>query len=249
MPTQRAAIVYGLLAGFLFAQPGNSQQTESTKNAGPFAAPKPAVDLKPGTHRYEARLSLGDRNLTLKATTTIQDQGGEWLVTETADGPMGGATEKTTIEKGTLIVHKRSIREGPATVELEHSAGKLTGKMTLNDKEQTVDAKLQGELFADGAGAFDSIGCLPLAEGYTATYSNFNLLANKEKRLQLRVTGSETISVPAGRFETFRIELTSADGGNDRATLWIAKDTRIPVKVSALMAEMGGATMISELQQ
>ena len=214
----------------------------------PADVPKPAVDLKPATHKYEAKISLGAQSMSVKTTTVIQERDGTWMVTETADTPMGPATEITTLEKGTLIVRKRSVRQGPSVIELEQSGSKLTGKMTMNGKERVVDVDLGGALFADGAGAFDSIGCLPLAEGYTATYRNYNLLANKEKTLQLKVTGVESITVPAGKFETFRIELTSADGGADKATLWIAKETRVPVKVSAVMAEMGGAAMTSELQ-
>jgi hypothetical protein len=53
--------------------------------------------------------------------------------------------------------------------------------------------------------------------------------------------------VPAGKFEAFKVELSSADGGPDKSTVWIAKDTRTPVKMSTVMAEMGGATLTAEL--
>ena len=53
--------------------------------------------------------------------------------------------------------------------------------------------------------------------------------------------------MPAGTFETFKVELSSADGGPDKSTVWIAKETRTPVKISTVMAEMGGATLTAEL--
>jgi len=55
------------------------------------------------------------------------------------------------------------------------------------------------------------------------------------------------VTVPAGKFDAFRVELKSADGGNDQSTIWIAKDSRQAVKVSAVLAAMGGATMTAEL--
>jgi hypothetical protein len=64
--------------------------------------------------------------------------------------------------------------------------------------------------------------------------------------MQLSVEGSETITVPAGTFTAFRVEVTSADG-SDKSTIWIAKDSRKPVKISTVMASMGGATMTAEL--
>ena len=57
----------------------------------------------------------------------------------------------------------------------------------------------------------------------------------------------EDVVVPAGRFQAFKVELSSADGGPDRSTVWIALESRIPVKASTLMAEMGGATLSAEL--
>jgi hypothetical protein len=106
---------------------------------------------------------------------------------------------------------------------------------------------LGGDLFSDGAGSPQAIGCLPLADGYTATFRNFDLQKQKSKLMQLKVTGSETVTVPAGKFETFKVEISSADGGNDQGTVWIAKDSRQAVKISSVIAEMGGAKMNAEL--
>jgi hypothetical protein len=53
--------------------------------------------------------------------------------------------------------------------------------------------------------------------------------------------------VPAGTFDTFKVELYSADGGPAKSTVWIDKDTRAPVKMSRLIAEVPGATLSAEL--
>jgi hypothetical protein len=55
--------------------------------------------------------------------------------------------------------------------------------------------------------------------------------------------------VPAGTSDAWKVEITSADGGNDRTTLWVAKDSRVPVKSSAVLAAMGGAVMTTELMK
>jgi len=121
--------------------------------------------------------------------------------------------------------------------------------MSLNGQERPISADLDGPLFADAAGAHQSIGRLPLAEGYTTTFRNFDLQKQKVKVMQLKVAGQESVTVPAGTFDSFRVELTSADGGAEKTTLWIAKDNRKPVKVSALMPQMGGATLTAELME
>jgi hypothetical protein len=69
------------------------------------------------------------------------------------------------------------------------------------------------------------------------------------KLLQLTVAGKEEIKVPAGTFDTLRVEISSADGGLDKKTVWIAGETHKVVKITAVLASMGGAVMTQELVQ
>ena len=47
---------------------------------------------------------------------------------------------------------------------------------------------------------FSGIACLPLTEGYTTSYRNFDVQTQKAKLLQLTVAGVESVTVPAGTF-------------------------------------------------
>jgi dipeptidyl aminopeptidase/acylaminoacyl peptidase len=218
-------------------------------DAASVSAPKPAMDLKPGTHQYQAKIALGPQEMALKTSTEIKEENGAWVATESVQTPMGAATDVTTLEKGTLIEKKRTAKQGPAALEFEFTGSKVTGKVNMGGGEKPVDADIGGPLFADGAGNFFAIGCLPLADGYTTTYRNFDLQKAKSKLMALKVAGSEKVKTPAGEFDSYKVEITSADGGSDRVTVWIAKDSRVPVKISAVVAALGGATMTSELVQ
>jgi hypothetical protein len=112
-----------------------------------------------------------------------------------------------------------------------------------------IAVDLGGALFADGAGADQAIASLPLAEGYTTTFRNFDVQAQKVKLLQLSVAGVESVTVPAGKFDAYRVEISSADGGSDKKTVWVAKDTHKVVKASAVVAAMGGALVTEELSE
>ena len=52
--------------------------------------PKVTADLKPGTYKYDAKLSLGDRQMELKISTAIQDAGNAWTAIEYTRHPPGG---------------------------------------------------------------------------------------------------------------------------------------------------------------
>jgi len=201
-----------------------------TKKLDPASvgAPKPAVDLKPGTYKYQAKLAMGGQEMALSISTTIKEENGAWTVTDVREAPMGQATDTATLEKGSLILLKRSVHQGPMTINVDFSGNKAVGAMNMNGQERPISVDLGGPLFADAAGARLAIACLPLAEGYTTTYRNFDLQKQKVKLIQLRVTGMENVTVPAGTFAAYKVELSSADGGSDKATVWIAKDIRGP---------------------
>ena len=215
--------------------------------AAAVGVPKPAVDLKPGTSKYQAKIAMGGQEIALGVSVAVKEEGGGWSVTQTMETPQGAAVQTVSLEKGTLIVRKVSVNQGPVSIDVDFAGGKASGKMSMSGQDRPVAADLGGELFADSASQWSSIGCLPLAEGYSATFRNFSLQTQKVKLLEAKVAGAETVTVPAGKFETWKVEITSADGGGDRATLWIAKDSRAAVKVSAVMASAGGAQMTAEL--
>jgi len=210
-------------------------------------APKPSLGLKPGTYRYKAKIAAGGQELSLDVTTTIKKENGAWTATDSAQSPMGDTTDTATLEEDTLLLQKREVSQGPIKIHIDFSGNKAAGSMSINGQDHPVNTDLGGPLFADAAGAPESIGCLPLADGYSTTFRNFDLQKLQVKIMQLKVAGAETVTVPAGTFDTFKVELTSADGGPDKETLWIAKDSRAAVKISAVMSQMGGATMTQEL--
>jgi dipeptidyl aminopeptidase/acylaminoacyl peptidase len=214
---------------------------------GTVGLPKPAVDLQPGTYKYKAKISMGGQEMAMDMSTTIKEDNGKWLATGTMQSAMGEASDVSTIEKGTLVVNKRTIKQGPATIDVTFAGNKATGNLNLNGQDRPISADLGGPVFADAAASELTIGALPLAEGYATTFRNFDVRKQKEKLLQLKVVGSESVTVPAGTFDTYKVELNSADGGGDKQTLWIAKDSRKPVKMTATLAEMGGATITQEM--
>jgi len=110
------------------------------------------------------------------------------------------------------------------------------------------NAALPGPLLADGAGSPQVLGTLPLAAGYKATFTNFDLMKQRAKQMQLEVTGQEKVTVPAGTFDAWKLEVVSTDGGNEKLTFWIDVKSRRYVKSTATLPQMGGALMTSELQ-
>lgn len=218
-------------------------------DAGTIGAPKPATDLQAGTYNYQVKIEMGGQQMNMKLSTAIQDGAGSWTATDQMDTPQGAATDTAMLEKGSLLLLKRSLKQGPVAIDLDFAGNKAAGKMSMNGQDKPIAVDLGGPLFADAAGSDQVIACLPLVEGYSTTFRNFDVQTQKVKLLQLTVAGKEEVKVPAGTFNALRVEISSADGGSDKRTLWIAGETRKVVKVTAVLASMGGAVMTQELVQ
>jgi dipeptidyl aminopeptidase/acylaminoacyl peptidase len=212
-------------------------------------APKPEVDLRPGTHNYKASIALGGQEIPLTLKTDIKEENGAWTVNETAQTPQGEITDVSTIEKGSLLLKRRFVKQGPMTIEMDVTPNKLSGTTTMSGQAKPIDADPGGALFADGAGAFEVLASLPLTAGYSLSFRNFDLQKQKAQIKQLKVVGIESVTVPAGTFDAYKVEITAADNEADKQTVWIDKASRKVLKITAVLTNLNGAILTSELTQ
>ena len=211
-------------------------------------APKIAAGLQPGTANYKARIDMGGQGIDLAIVSEIKDDESGWVVTESASTPMGQTVDRTVLAKDTLVVMKRTTTQGPVSIDFETKGNRATGTMKLPGQDRPIAVDLGGPLFADGAGGYFAVAALPLAEGYTTSFRNFDLQTQKVAIVELKVTGSEQVTVPAGAFDCYRVELLTT-GSGAKTTVWVSKADRKPVKIAAVMPAMNGATLTAELQK
>ncbi len=216
-------------------------------DANALQFPKVSGTLQPGTLRYQAKLTMGAQEVAIKVSSTVKEENGDWVVSESMESQMGVMTNESTLDKATLAIKKVKATQGPLAIGLTYEADKAVGKMSMNGQDQPINAPLTGPLFADGAGSMQSIAALPLAPGYTASFRNFDMQRQKEKLTRLEVTGMESITVPAGTFNCHKVDFASADGGGEKGTIWVDKETRKPAKMSFVLPSANGAVMLMEL--
>jgi hypothetical protein len=215
-------------------------------DAGAVGLPKAAFDLQPGIFKYKAMIEMGGQQVPLDVSTTIAEEAGGWIATDVIETPNGTVTQTSSMEKGTLAARKLGVKQGPVSIDLNFAGDKAAGNMSMSGKDTPISVDLGGPLFAEGAGAKQSVASLPLAEGYSTTYRNFDVQKQKVQLMQLKVSGVEKVVVPAGTFDTYKVEITS-EGGGDKETLWVTRDSHKAVKESAVLGSMGGAVFTQEL--
>ena len=214
------------------------------------APPTPVKTLTPSKNDYKISLNIQGNDVEMDMTTTIEEEDGQWKVTDKLISPMGEMVEVTHLDKTTLQPIKKVTKQGLMTIKLNYFDKKIEGSATMGLTEDEVKADIQGAMFAEGSGSKNVLSCLPLEVGYTTSFRNFEYQTKAVKVMKLEVLAKETVTVPAGTFETFKMELKPANGDSGSVTIWVSTDSeRLPVKTSAVVAAMGGAVMVSELQK
>lgn len=215
-------------------------------DAASITVPKVSTSLKPMTANYKGTLEVSGQTIPFTVTTEVKDENGMWAITDTAQMPMGLIKDSVWLNKTDLTLSKRSVNQGPVVIDLSFKDNKATGSMSMNGNARDIALDTGGALFADGAGAYNVLAALPLTEGYTATFRNLDMQTQKTKAMQLKVVGQEKVTVPAGTFDAYKLEITSPEDGS-RSMIWVAKDSRQVLKSTATLAQLGGAVISTEL--
>jgi dipeptidyl aminopeptidase/acylaminoacyl peptidase len=223
-----------------------------TESEGAIATPKPGLPLAPGTFTYRAVIALGGQSREMSVTTEIKDDAEGWAITDTATTPASGANpggtvvDRALVDKATLLLKKRTLTQGPNQIEYVVVGGKVVGQFLVGGQTRPFSADIGGELFNDAAGLYQSVATLPFAPDYKVAFRTFDVQVQRVRTVRLRVLGSEQVTVPAGAFDAFKIELANADD-EGKTTVWVAKDSRKVVKFVGVRPQLQGATVTSEL--
>ncbi|MBI3210867.1 MAG: prolyl oligopeptidase family serine peptidase [Candidatus Solibacter usitatus] len=210
------------------------------------AVAKPSRALSAGVYSFVANISLGAQKISMKQTTEIKEDGGNWSITEKTSSQMGESVDTALLDRNSLAQRKRTIKQGPAAIEMTSTDSKISGSFAMGGAPKTFEEETGGPLFSETGIGF-ILGALPLTDDYEAIFRGFDAMKMKPKVTQLKVAGSEKVTVAAGTFDAFKVEANAEDGSSS-ATYWIDKATRKPVKMSSVLAQMGGATLVAELQ-
>ena len=158
---------------------------------------------------------------------------------------MMGMSQTATIEADPTSLAPRKINEvvqmGGMTAEthIVYDGLHATGQAQEPDQQQgevktvqvdttLVEGTIDGDMLPLLLPAF------PLAEGASFTVHSFQSSADKVNVLTVKVAGVEDVTVPAGTFSTYRIEVT---GGEQPVTFFITRDTPRKIVKLELMTQ------------
>ena len=216
--------------------------------------PVAADRIRTGKAQYSATLKMSGQEMAISSTREIArretEDGPVVEIVSSSEGPMGSGTDRYVLEAGSMLPIERRVEQGPATIEVNYGAESVTGTIRAG-QEIPINVKLDAPAFgADGALETTILG-LALDADYRTTVRAVEIGMQQRVRYHsVEVLGAETVTVPAGEFETWKVQVEPIDDEGGGQTLWITREPpRIMVRAeTTLPPQMGGATVSSQLE-
>jgi hypothetical protein len=173
-------------------------------------------------------------------------EGNDWLRTDTV---MFGPVQQVLISRWTgafaAVSHSESL-SGPMTGEATATVagGRVGGEARLPPQaggERSFDAPVVPGMVFDGQ-EYAALAVADLAAGTTLAFPIFKVNTGEVATHTFRVTGLEQVTVPAGTFAAYRVEMT---GGQVPISIWLRQEgLHVPLRF-----ELQGMPVSVELER
>jgi zinc protease len=232
-PDQAVIVVVGdareLLAGLEAIAPVDLYDVEGA------ALDRDAIEVRAATERFDgARLQAGIRTYRFlmqgnplgTVTTTLARDGDAWVATSVMEGAISQRSEvRFTVAGMEPISSSMEMQQPGATLgyDLRYEDGRVRGRLDFPAQmggARDVDVEVPAGTLLPGMDEH-VVAAAELGEGRSITLPMFDGMSGSVTTLTLRVAGEESVTVPAGTFQAYRVELL---GGQQPLALLVRRD-------------------------
>ena len=213
MTAVRSALVAALLLPALLAGLACGLQPDK---------PPPTADLAitiPWPDQEQAHYQLLDRKSKKEmgeGTLSVTKQGDQYELSQSFQGAEGSSDESTvTVDAQTLkpLSFHRKLVLPNQTEEVEGDYDAALGVVNITEvkgeEDRPVPLRLAKNYYDNDTSLF-LWRAIPFAEGYTAAYYTVLTGSRAQAVVEIEVTGKEEVTVPAGTFQAWKMEIRSS---------------------------------------
>jgi hypothetical protein len=184
----------------------------------------------------------------LKRELKKSEAEGDYEIIDDMKTPMGNVLTRTFINSDNLLPLSQITKQGNEEIfKIYYGKDKITGKVKGAKEIRDIDFKLEKPVIASGSHLEFILGVLPLEEGYSTYLPFYDVTANEIQYSKINVLNIEDVSVKAGAFKCFKIEVIDLSDSKTNY-YWLSTDNRILLIKSEtkLPAQMGGGVLVTE---
>ncbi|MBN1886309.1 MAG: S9 family peptidase [Candidatus Krumholzibacteriota bacterium] len=219
------------------------------------SAALPAIDpslAAPSTRTYASTLEMMGQEIPIESKVVVagavRDGADVWHVLTEGSYPMGSFADTTVLDAATLLPIAYSAAMGPSVAVLSFSEEAVTGSIVFQGNEMPINEALAAPVLGNGNALDLFIESMRLEPGMAGVLRNFDYQQMKLSLMTFEVTGLESVTVPAGTFTAFKIEVKNIEDGSGGTMFVSEKAPRMVLRSTMQMpASQGGGTVTSEL--
>jgi hypothetical protein len=172
-------------------------------------------NLAPATLSYDATMTVRGQSIDLSSTQTITatttNGTDTWTLVGKTKTPQGTVTDSLIADRTTLLPLSRHQR-GPFTMDVTFTDTSASGEMKMRGQSVSIDKSLDGPTLAGGIHDLVALGTMPLEPGFSTTLQVFSARSQEVRPARFEVTGTETVTTPAGSFDAYAVDVNVGDG-------------------------------------
>lgn len=202
--------------------------------------------IKPCILNYDLKMNMMGKEISINAKREItKTKDNKINITDEANFQMGTMVEEYIIDGKTLLpLSKISKANGMEYAKFEFTGNGIRGNM--QGKEIKLD--LTSPVLGDGASTDIALSVVKYKTGFSGYIGVYDNASNVIKYFKIDVPSIESVVVPAGSFECYKI--TAKDLESNKSDIyWISREEfpKLIKSESNLPASMGGGIAVSEL--
>lgn len=230
------------------------EMPDKTFVEGKAKADFPDIDARkvsPYSANYEQIIDSRGNKINLDLSREVKEANFNdekvWLVISTTKTSGGSATDSLYLNRETCSPVKRIINQQGGKVVLNYTNEVISGSLQMGINQREFEIKLDGKVLA-APGVLSM--AMDLAPDFKAQFCSLNIMKQQIQQHLMEVIGQEKIEVPAGSFNSYKVEISTVDGSEGKQTVFLSveKPHIVLKSIEKIPSMMGGGTLTSELK-
>ncbi|MFB6279653.1 MAG: alpha/beta fold hydrolase [Salinibacter sp.] len=192
--------------------------TTATAKAKPDAPSGVAMmdgsKLEAATLSYDATMKMRGKSFDLSSTRTLRSTTTSgtktWTVVGKTETPRATVTDSLIMDRSTLRPVSRHQR-GPLTMDVTYTDTSASGTVKVRGRSTSISKTFDRPTLAGGSHDLIALGTMPLKPGFSTSLQVFSPRQQTVRTANFEVTGTKTVTTPAGSFEAYVVDVTVGD--------------------------------------
>ncbi|MEM8523191.1 MAG: hypothetical protein AAGG68_01045 [Bacteroidota bacterium] len=198
-----------------------------------------------GEYKYTMKMSGGAQEMELDIQRTVKEEDGKIIIIDNTSTPYGSNENISTIDAESLMTISQSST-GFMTSNIDYTAEKITGETAdFRGNKTPIDLDVEGTVYGGGSAIEPVLANMTLEIGHQEKMKTFVVFQMQVTEMDVEVAAKETLEVPGGTFEAYRLDFSIPDFADFTQSTWVsANEPRMVLKSVVNAPQMGQMTTV-----